>query len=287
MVTPLQRRAAVTLIEQSRQLPQRRVCRFLGIHRALCRYHSRRPPDTELSAWLKQRAEQLPRWGLPRLVWLRRDVEGFGDNHKRMERVYRAEGLAVRRRHRKHHVTQPRVPRPVPTRPNERWSMDFVRDTLADGRAFRAFVVVDDCTREPIAIEVGTSLTAEAVVRVLERIIAERAQPSAIVCDNGTEFTSRVMLSWAHRRGIVLAFIRPGKPVENAFVESFNGRFRDECLNQHWFLTLDDAKYRIEAFRHFFITKRPHSGLGGLTPQQYCQKLKKEAQQAEFTRLSA
>lgn len=158
---------------------------------------------------------------------------------------------------------------------------------MSGGRVFRAFTLVDDCTREPLAIEVDFSLSADRVVRTLERVIAQRGQPQAIVCDNGPEFTSRTMLSWAHHRGITLAFIRPGKPIENAFVESCNGRLRDECLNLHWFLTIADARYRIEAFRVSFITARPHSGLGGLTPQQFSQKLKKEKQDEELTRLSA
>ncbi len=286
MVTPLQRRAAVTLVQASRQLPERRVCRLLGIHRALCRYRSRRLPEDELRGWLRARAQQHPRWGVPRLVWLRRAVEGFGDNHKRIERLYRLEGLAVRRRPRKR-LTLPRVPRPLPPRPDERWSMDFVRDTLADSRAFRAFTLVDDCTREALAIDAGFSLSAARVVEVLEQVLAGRGQPSAIVCDNGPEFTSRALLRWAHGRGITLDFIRPGKPVENAFVESFNGKLRDECLNMHWFLTIADARHRLEAWRVTYNTARPHQGLGQLTPQQFSQRLKKERQDEELTRLSA
>ena len=286
MVTPPQRRAAVTLVRTSRQLPERRICRFLGIHRALCRYRSRRPPDTELRAWLRERAQQLPRWGVPRLVWQRRVVEGFADNHKRVERIYREEGLAVRRRPRKR-LTLPRVARPTPALPNERWSMDFVRDTLADGRAFRAFTLVDDCTREALTLEVGVGFPAQRVVEALERVIALRGQPRAIVCDNGPEFTSRTLLSWAHRRGLTLDFIRPGKPIENAFVESFNGRLRDECLNLHWFLSLADAQYRLEAWRTTYNTARPHRALGQLTPQQYVLQLMKETKAEQLTRLSA
>jgi putative transposase len=286
VVTPLQRRAAVTEIRASRQISERQACRFLGIHRALCRYRSRRPPDSELRAWLRERAQQKPRWGVPRLVWQRRDVEGYPDNHKRIARVYRSEGLAVRRRPRKH-LTMPRVSQPVPLHANERWSMDFVRDTLASGRVFRAFTLVDDATREALAIHPGISLPATQVIAVLEAVIAQRGQPKAIVCDNGPEFTGRAMLSWAHQRGIILAYIRPGKPIENAFVESFNGKLRDECLNLHWFLTLADAAYRLEAWRVFFNTERPHKSLGNLTPQQYADKKKTERQNEELTRLSA
>lgn len=285
-MTPPQRRAAVTLVRESRQLPERRVCRFLGIHRALCRYRSRRAPDDELRGWLRARAQHHPRWGVPRLVWLRREVEGFCDNHKRIERVYRLEGLAVRRRPRQR-LTLPRVPRPVPQRADERWSMNFLRDTLADGRAFRVFNLVDDCTREALAIAVGFSLSAVRVVEVLEQVLAARGQPHAIVCDNGPEFTSRALLRWAHRRGITLDHIRPGKPVENAFVESFNGKLRDECLNLHWFLTIADAQHRTETWRFTYNTARPHRGLGQLTPQQFSQRLKQERQDNELTGLSA
>ena len=224
--------------------------------------------------------------GRAHLVWQRRDVEGFTDNHKRTARVYRSEGLAVRCRPRKR-LTMLRVAQPVPRHANERWSMDFVRDTLANGRVFRAFTLVDDATREALAIHADFSLPAASVIAVLEAVIARRGQPHAIVCDNGPEFTGRAMLSWAHQRGILLAFIRPGKPTENAFVESFNGKLREQCLNLHWFLTIADAQHRLEAWRVFFNTERPHKSLGNLTPQQYADKKKTERQNEELTRLSA
>lgn len=268
MVTTEQRRTVVAYTRETATLSERRACRYLGVHRALCRYGSRRAlDDRELRAHLRELAGAHPRWGCPRLYWLLRR-EGRSDNYKRVERLYRLEGLAVRRRPRKR-VATPRVPRPTPAARNERWSMDFMRDTLADGRVFRVFTLVDDFTREAPTIEVDFSLSAERVVAALERVIAERGRPQTIVCDNGPEFQSRALDAWAHARGIAIQFIRPGKPVENAYIESFNGRFRDECLNHHWFLSLADARLQIEAWRSHYHSARPHSGLAGLTPAEF------------------
>jgi putative transposase len=161
--------------------------------------------------------------------------------------------------------------------------MDFVRDTLSSGRAFRALTLVDDCSRECPVIEADVSLGSDRVVAILERLAVSRGLPRTIVVDNGPEFQSRRLDSWAHHRGVQLQFIRPGKPVENAFIESFNGRFRDECLNQHWFLSLPDARRTIEAWRISYNTARPHRALGALTPAQYAHQF----QQDHPTRLSA
>lgn len=272
MVTPQQRRAAVTHAQASAAISERRACRFLGIHRALCRYRARRPEDAELRATLRELAAAHPRWGIPRLTWLLRR-EGLLINHKRVERLYREEGLAVRRRRGRKRVAEPRVPLPEPTAPNERWSMDFMRDTLADGRAFRLFTLVDDFTRECPVIEIDTSLPAERVVQVLERLAGRRPLPRTIVVDNGAEFTGRVLDAWAHERGVALQFIRPGKPVENAYIESFNGRLRDECLELHWFVSLPDARRTIEQWRVSYNSARPHSGLAGRTPEEFVKEL--------------
>ena len=162
------------------------------------------------------------------------------------------------------------MPRVIPAQPNRRWSMDFVSDALESGRRIRCLTVVDDFTRECLAIEIDTSLPGLRVVRVLERIAAERGGlPEAIVLDNGPEIAGRALDAWAYAKGITLAFIRPGKPVENAFVESFNGRFRDECLNEHWFTSLADARQIIESWRCDYNQTRPHSSLGGLTPAEF------------------
>ena len=284
MVTTEARRTVVTYVERSADISERRACRYTGVHRALCRYAARRPDDCALRERIKTLAAERPRWGVPRLVWrLHRD--GWPDNHKRIERIYRGEGLAVRRRSKKR-VARPRVIKPTVTSPNERWSMDFVRDTLADGRVFRAFTLVDDCTRECPVIEVDTSLSGERVVRVLDRVAITRGLPTSIVCDNGPEFVSRALDEWAHRRGVALLFIRPGHPVENCYVESFNGKLRDECLNQHWFLSLADARLKIEAWREEYNTARPHRGLAQSTPLEFAGRIQRELASTS-TRLSA
>ena len=271
----------VTHAEQTAAISERRACRYLGVQRSLVRYRSCREPEAELRARLRQLAEQHPRWGSPRLTWLLRR-EGRVVNHKKVERLYREEGLTVRRRRRKR-VSRPRVEMPVPRRADEQWSMDFMRDQLAGGRVFRLLTVVDHYTRESVAIEVDLSLPGARVVRVLERLAERRGLPRSIQLDNGPEFTGRALDEWAHRRQVKLAFIRPGKPVENAFIESFNGRLREECLNQHWFVGLEDARRTIERWRMAYNTNRPHSGIGGITPAEFAKQNGRE----NLTRLSA
>jgi putative transposase len=271
---------------------QRRACRWLGFHRSAVRYRSRRRDETALRERLKELATTHPRWGAPLLIWQLRDQEGWPDNHKRIRRLYRAEGLTVRRRGRKK-LVRARVPLPPATEPNERWAMDFLRDTLATGTAFRTLTVVDTCTRESPAIEVDVSLPGERVVTVLEGIATDRGYPKAIMVDNGSEFQSRAVNAWAHEHDVELHFIRPGKPVENAFIESFNGKFRDECLNQHWFLSLAEARRIIEAWRVQYNTARAHRALNRLTPAQFAAQfcnpgteVKSNNQQQHLTGLS-
>lgn len=191
-------------------------------------------------------------------------------NRKLVYRIYCEERFSLHVRTRKRIASLVRVPMPTPERPNVRWSMDFVSDQLGStGRRFRCLTVVDDFTRECLALEVDTSLPGDRVARVLERLAFLRGLPKTIVVDNGPEFTGRSMDSWAFEKGIKLDYIRPGKPVENAYIESFNGRFRDECLNEHWFVTLREAQVRIEAWREDYNRNRPHSSLGDLTPEQF------------------
>lgn len=268
MVTPVQRRAVVTDALASRGLPLARACRYLGVHRALVRYAVRRVPPPALCARLRELAVLKPRWGSPRLTWrLRRD--GWMVNHKRIERLVRVERLLVGQRPRRKRAAQARVPAPVPTRPDERWSMDFLRDTLADGRPYRIWALVDDATREAPLVLVDRSLPATRVVEALDTLLLVRGRPQAIVCDNGPEFVSLALDQWASTRGIRLDFIRPGRPVENCFIESFNGKLRDECLNQHHFTSLAEAQHAIEAWRQEYHTERPHRGLGQRTPAEY------------------
>jgi putative transposase len=190
-------------------------------------------------------------------------------NHKRVHRLYRLEGLSLRRKGRKKRRGG-RVGRLLPaTKVNELWSMDFVSDSLAMGTRFRALTIVDDCSRRSPAIEVDTSLSGVRVTRVLDRAAEEYGLPETIVCDNGPEFISKALDRWAYERGVKLHFIQPGKPTQNAFVESFNGKFRDECLDEHWFVSLADAREKIEVWRRDYNSARPHSELGDLTPEEF------------------
>lgn len=272
MVTSEQRRTAVTDAMSTAGLTERQACRYTGFSRSSQRYAACRPPQAVLRERLLTLATLRPRWGYRRLHWLLRR-EGQVVNRKRIYRLYRELGLVVRRRRRKR-VAVPRTPLLKPARPNQRWSMDFISDALADGRKFRCLTLGDDCTRESPAIETDFSLPGERVVAVLERVGTERGFPDAIVCDNGPEFTGQALDQWAHERGVQLHFIEPGKPVQNAFAESFNGRLRDECLNDTWFVTLVDAQQTIEAFRRDYNTARPHSSLGDQTPSEYAARWK-------------
>jgi putative transposase len=194
--------------------------------------------------------------------------EGWLVNHKRVERVDREEGLSLRRRRRRKRLSHMRVVRHAPIADNQAWALDYVHDRLMDGRGFRALAVIDEWSRESLAIEVDVSLTGERVKRVLERLLSERGLPTMIRSDTGPEFTGRVPDQWAFERGVKLEFIEPGKPIQNAFIESFNSRLREEYLNQHVFVSLDDARSKIEHWRIEYNQERPHSKLGHLTPEE-------------------
>ncbi len=197
-------------------------------------------------------------------VLLRR--EGWRVNHKRVYRLYRLEGLGLRLKQRRKRVSAVRVVPPQATKPNERWAMDFMTDSLYDGRRFRLLTLVDTVTRECPAIEVGQSLTGQQVVAVLNRVKVTRGLPNVIAVDNGPEFISKALDTWAHDNGIQLEFSRPGTPTDNPYIEAFNGRLRDECLDQHWFASLDDARQTIESWRLDYNHERPHGALGNRTP---------------------
>jgi putative transposase len=223
--------------------------------------------DTPLRERMRVLASERPRWGYRKLHRLLKS-EGLVKNRKRTERIYGQEQLKVPRRRRKR-LTRARQPLPVPTGPNERWSMDFVADAFSDGRRFRNLTVVDDFTRDSVVIEVDTSISARRVVRTLDQIGTDRSLPKRIVIDNGPEFTSEVMDIWASQRGVELHFIQPGKPNQNAFIESFNSIFRNECLNEHWFAGLDDAKRKIADWRRDYNELRPHGSLKDRTPYEF------------------
>ena len=267
MVSPQAKREAVKALMTERRFGVTRACGLVAISRSLYRYAPRR-----IDGDLKQRIEAIAaakrRYGYRHVyVCLRR--EGWRVNRKRVYRLYRALGLAVRRRKRKRIGPVERRPLPKPSVANQSWSMDFVSDGLADGRRMRCLTVVDDCTRECLAIEVDTSLTGTRVKAVMERLADTRGLPRSITVDHGPEFEGQVLDAWAYAANVQLAFIRPGKPNENAYIESFNGKFRDECLNEHWFLSMAHAREVIEAWRIEYNTERTHSSLGDLTPNEF------------------
>lgn len=268
MVDPRAEREAVRVACQEGQLSERRACGLIGMNRGSWRYQQKDREDAKLRRRLLELAEQRPRFGYRRLHRMLRREE-WVVNHKRVYRLYREEGLAMRRRKRKRFRSEARVPLALPTRANQMWTMDFTRDSLASGRKFRTLNLMDGCTREALCIEVDTSLPGLRVVQVLERVGQERGLPETIQVDNGPEFISRVVDQWAYANGVALHFIDPGKPVQNAFIESFNGKFRDECLSQSWYTSLDDARQIIEAWRMDYNTVRPHSSLGYQTPAEY------------------
>ena len=230
---------------------------------------SRAQDQTALRRRSREIAHVRPRFGFLR-IWVRLRREGWPINKKRVRRLYRLEGLQLRMRvRRRKHIALHRGPAPVPAGPTERWSMDFVHDALSDGRPFRVLTVVDQWSRQSPILEVASSLSGATVGVALDRVLPPAHGLRSITVDHGTEFMSRALEDWAFQRGVQLDFIRPGNPVENAFIESFNGRLRDECLNVHQFTSIDDAKAKIEAWRLDYNQRRPHSSLGHLTPNEY------------------
>lgn len=270
---PAAKKAAAHYAIDRFQASKRRASRLFRLSSSTWYYRSLRPRDEALITRLKELAEHRRRFGWRRLhILLKR--EGFNVNHKKLRRIYRDENLLVRVRKRKKLKAMVRVPIPAPTGPNERWSMDFVSDQLGtSGRRFRILTIVDDYTRESVALEVAHSIPGDQVARVLDFLKTFRGLPKVIVVDNGSEFSGRVMDEWAFTNQVKLNFIRPGKPVENAFIESFNGKIRDECLNENWFVSLEDARRTIEEWRNDYNENRPHSSLGGLSPNEFVTKM--------------
>ena len=251
------------------EVSERRACRTLSYPRASHRYQSVRDDRAELRIQLRDLASGRPRYGYRRLhVLLRR--KGYRVNAKLVYRLYCEEGLGIRgKRPRRRKSCQVRQTRPAVQRSNESWSMDFMADQLFNGQRFRLLTLVDNFSRESLAIRVGQRLTGDDVVRTLEDVARRRSRPQTIRVDNGPEFVSKSLDLWAYWNGVQLDFSRPGKPTDNAFIESFNGKFREECLNQHWFLSLDDAQEVINTWRDDYNHHRPHSALGQRTPEEF------------------
>jgi putative transposase len=268
MVEPAAQKAAVDHLVREHQMSERRACRLLQFPRATKRYQAKSPPDDGLRQRLGELARQRQRFGYRRLTALLQR-EGRQANHKRVYRLYRELGLALRRKRRRLLRTGVPQTKGQPSRPNQHWAMDFVSDTLATGQSFRALTLIDQYTRECPAIEIDTSLPGLRVIRVLERLAHERGLPEEITCDNGPEFVSRRLQAWCAQKGVLLRYIDPGKPMQNGHAESFNGRLREECLNTNWFLHLADARRIIESWRQDYNAQRPHSALAYRTPQEF------------------
>ena len=269
---PAAKREAVALLRSLFEMSERRACTVIAADRKMVRYRSRRPADTELRSRLRELANQRRRFGYRRLfILLRREGELSGIN--RIYRLYREEGLTVRKRRARRRAVGVRAPILIEARPNARWSLDFVHDQFACGRRFRILNIVDDVTRECLAAIPDTSISGRRVARELTALIERRGKPGMIVSDNGTEFTSNAMLAWAEQHIIDWHFIAPGKPMQNGFCESFNGRMRDELLNESLFFGLDHARTRIADWANDYNGQRPHSALGYLTPTAYAANL--------------
>jgi putative transposase len=270
MVSPRQRRDAVSWAEATYQLSQRRACRALGVRRNLVQYVSQKPPETLLRHRLRQLASERVTFGARRLhAVLRR--EGSTVNHKKLRRLYVEEGLQLKpRRRRRRKAGTTREVRTVPTRPNERWAMDFMHDVLHGGTPIRIFTLVDVCTRECVALQAARSFSGQDVADLLHAAgVARGGLPEIVQCDNGTEFTSTALDHWAYWNKVRLDFSRPGKPVDNCVCEAFNGSLRRECLSVHWFADLPEAQRLLTAWQEDYNKYRPHSSLGLESPVRY------------------
>lgn len=249
---------------------ERRACELFELHRTVFR-HVQLEKDIELENEIKKIAKKHRRYGYRMIYLFIRKQKKV--NHKKVYRLYSKLGLKYRIKHKKKKYQGVKVPLIVPSGINERWSMDFVSDSLFDGRKFRVFNLIDDCSREAIIQHADISISGKRLVRIFEEIRQQRSLPKQIVCDNGTEFTSKAFQKWASDNNVEIHFIDKGKPTQNAFVESFNGKFRDECLNEEWFLSVVSAKNIIGAWNHEYNSERPHSSLNGLTPYEFIEEI--------------
>lgn len=254
-------------------LSERRSLAIVGMSASAYRYPAQPDRNVVLRHRIVSLAQRHKRYGVG-MIYLKLRQEGEAVNYKRVERLYQEERLQVRRRKRKKVPVAERQPLFRPAAPNEVWSMDFVFDRTADGRVIKCLTVVDDATHEVVVIEVERAISGIGVTRVMDRLALTRGLPKVIRSDNGKEFCGKAMITWAHERGVQLRLIEPGKPNQNAYIESFNGRLRDECLNEHWFPSLLHARTEIEIWRREYNEERPKKALGGLTPADYAKQLK-------------
>src|SRR6185295_6140413 len=256
----------------TRGLSERRALAVVHMSAAALRYAPRPDPDPGLRDRIVALAHRHRRYGAG-MIYLKLRQEGRVVNHKRVDRLYAEARLQVRRRRRKKVPLADRQPLVRPQQPNEVWSADFVFDRTAEGRVLKCLTIVDDATTEAVAAVPARAIGGLAVTRILDRLAIDRGLPMALRTDNGPEFCSRAMLTWAYDRGVTLRLIEPGKPNQNAYIESFNGRFRDECLNEHWFTSVPQAQTIIETWRREYNDERPKKALGGLTPAAYARQL--------------
>ena len=266
---PAQLREQVEVLQVCYEISKRRACGVLEFQRSTCYYRSVANEQAALRIRIRDLAQTRVSYGYRR-IHLLLEREGWKVNHKRVYRLYKQEGLVVRaKRHRRHVTSCRREEIPEAQSANEIWSMDFMSDELFNGQRVRLLTLVDNFTRESLAIEVDRSIGGQRVVEILMQIARERSLPRTIKVDNGTEFTSKRLDQWAYFNGVELDFSRPGKPTDNAFIESFNGRFREECLNASWFLSLEDARGKVEEWRMYYNKERPHGALGNLAPTEF------------------
>ncbi|MGU0610903.1 IS3 family transposase [Pseudomonas aeruginosa] len=284
-VSPTARREAVQEMQARTGISERRACQLIGLSRSVLCYQPRASvQNTELQAQLVELAQERRRFGYRRLhILLRR--AGVQVNHKRIYRLYRAAGLMVKRRRRRHGVAVERERLSLPSAPNQVWSMDFVFDALSNGRRIKCLTVVDDFTKESVGILVEHGISGFRVTRALDEMARFRGYPKAIRTDQGPELTGKALDQWAYQRDIKLKLIQPGKPTQNAFIESFNGKFRDECLNEHWFCSLAEARIRIAAWRRDYNEHRPHSAIGNPTPAEFAASWRTRQQQLKQEKL--
>lgn len=274
MVSPQAKREVVSFLIEHKKLTPHHAYKLVGLRSSTYYYKKvNQRDDLKLKEKILEVAQKRIRWGCPRIYEIVRR-EGFKDNYKRVERLYGQMNLSIRKRPKKKMRDHLRLVLPVPQKPNHIWSMDFVSEKLFDQRRFRCFNVVDDFTRENVVIHSDRSIKSEKLVTIFNKLKQTRGLPEMIVCDNGPEFISQNLDIWAYQNKVELKFIQPGKPTQNAYIESFNGKFRDECLNQHWFLNLDEAKVEIEAWRKDYNENRPHSSLRMKTPNEFAKEFK-------------
>ena len=279
MVTPAAKRDVVAHLCAAHELSERRACKILQADRSSVRYKSIRADEGDIREAMKTIAHERRRFGYRRIhVMLER--QGIHVNQKKLRRLYREEKLQVRKRGGRKRALGTRRPMLLPSRCDERWSLDFVSDAFTDGRQFRVLAIVDDYSRECLSLVADTSLSGLRVTRELESLIKHRSKPRTIVSDNGTELTSMAVLKWCQETGVDWHYIQPGKPMQNAFVESFNGSFRDECLNETLFSSLREARDQINEWKEDYNQDRPHSSLGNLTPNEYAAQMLLQKQAA-------